>query len=79
MNTPFLADGAIDVDGIRRSVDAVVDAGVAGTVREIDQRRLAFATEQFRAAGLSIEEADAVAGKARARARLVATGVGFTA
>mgnify|MGYP003627736123 CR=1 FL=1 len=36
---------------------AQFDAGVAGTVREIDQRRLAFATEQFRAAGLSVEEA----------------------
>ncbi len=30
MNTPFLEDGAIDVQGIRRSVDAVLAAGVAG-------------------------------------------------
>ena len=30
MNTPFLYDGAIDGEGIRRSVDAAVDAGVAG-------------------------------------------------
>ena len=30
MNTPFLADGSVDLDGIRRSVDAVVQAGVAG-------------------------------------------------
>lgn len=30
MNTPFLDDGSVDLDGIRRSVDAVVQAGVAG-------------------------------------------------
>ena len=30
MNTPFLADGSVDLDGIRRSVDVVVQAGVAG-------------------------------------------------
>lgn len=30
MNTPFLADGSIDVDGIARSVAAVLQAGVAG-------------------------------------------------
>ncbi len=30
MNTPFLADGAIDVDGIVRSTEAVLRAGVAG-------------------------------------------------
>jgi len=30
MNTPFLANGSVDLDGIRRSVDAVVQAGVAG-------------------------------------------------
>ncbi|MEO6626837.1 MAG: dihydrodipicolinate synthase family protein [Burkholderiaceae bacterium] len=30
MNTPFLDDGSIDVQGIRRSVDAVITAGVAG-------------------------------------------------
>ncbi len=30
MNTPFLADGGIDVEGIRRSADAVIHAGVAG-------------------------------------------------
>jgi len=30
MNTPFLADGSIDVDGIARSVEAVLQAGVAG-------------------------------------------------
>jgi len=30
MNTPFLENGALDVDGIRRSVDAVVAAGVSG-------------------------------------------------
>lgn len=30
MNTPFLEDGSIDVDGIRRSIDAVVTAGVSG-------------------------------------------------
>lgn len=30
MNTPFLHDGTLDCEGIRRSVDAVVDAGVAG-------------------------------------------------
>lgn len=30
MNTPFLENGAIDFDGIRRSVDAVVAAGVSG-------------------------------------------------
>lgn len=30
MNTPFLQDGNIDLVGIRRSVDAVVQAGVAG-------------------------------------------------
>ena len=30
MNTPFLADGSVDLDGIQRSVDAVVQAGVAG-------------------------------------------------
>jgi len=30
MNTPFLDDGSVDLTGIRRSVDAVVQAGVAG-------------------------------------------------
>jgi len=30
MNTPFLDDGSVDLAGIRRSVDAVVQAGVAG-------------------------------------------------
>ena len=30
MNTPFLDDGSVDLDGIRRSVDAVVQTGVAG-------------------------------------------------
>lgn len=30
MNTPFLADGSIDVEGIRRSAEAVLAAGVAG-------------------------------------------------
>ena len=30
MNTPFLADGSIDVDGIVRTAEAVVQAGVAG-------------------------------------------------
>jgi 4-hydroxy-tetrahydrodipicolinate synthase len=30
MNTPFLADGTLDLVGIRRSVDAVLQAGVAG-------------------------------------------------
>ena len=30
MNTPFLADGSIDVDGIVRTVEVVVQAGVAG-------------------------------------------------
>lgn len=30
MNTPFLADGSVDLAGIRRSTDAVIDAGVAG-------------------------------------------------
>ncbi len=30
MNTPFLYDGTIDCEGIRRSVDAVANAGVAG-------------------------------------------------
>jgi len=30
MNTPFLEDGSIDCDGIRRSVDAVIRAGVSG-------------------------------------------------
>lgn len=30
MNTPFLADGSIDVDGIGRSVDAALAAGVSG-------------------------------------------------
>lgn len=30
MNTPFLDDGEVDLAGIRRSVDAVVQAGVAG-------------------------------------------------
>jgi 4-hydroxy-tetrahydrodipicolinate synthase len=30
MNTPFLEDGAIDTDGVRRSAEAVVQAGVAG-------------------------------------------------
>ena len=30
MNTPFLDDGSVDLAGIRRSVDAVVQTGVAG-------------------------------------------------
>ena len=30
MNTPFLQDGSIDTEGIRRSTDAVIEAGVAG-------------------------------------------------
>ena len=30
MNTPFLEDGSIDVQGIRRSADAAISAGVAG-------------------------------------------------
>jgi 4-hydroxy-tetrahydrodipicolinate synthase len=30
MNTPFLDDGSVDLAGIRRSVDTVVQAGVAG-------------------------------------------------
>ncbi len=30
MNTPFLADGSIDVDGITRSAEAAIRAGVAG-------------------------------------------------
>ena len=30
MNTPFLQDGSIDIEGIRRSTDAVIEAGVAG-------------------------------------------------
>ena len=30
MNTPFLDDGSVDLAGIRRSVDAVLQAGVAG-------------------------------------------------
>lgn len=30
MNTPFLDDGSIDIQGIRRSVDAVLAAGAAG-------------------------------------------------
>ena len=30
MNTPFLDDGSVDLAGIRRSIDAVVQAGVAG-------------------------------------------------
>jgi len=30
MNTPFLEDGAIDTEGVRRSAEAVIQAGVAG-------------------------------------------------
>jgi dihydrodipicolinate synthase/N-acetylneuraminate lyase len=30
MNTPFLANGDIDIDGIRHSADAVINAGVVG-------------------------------------------------
>lgn len=30
MNTPFLLDGSIDLEGVRRSTKAVIEAGVAG-------------------------------------------------
>ena len=30
MNSPFLADGSIDIEGIRRSTEHVIEAGVAG-------------------------------------------------
>ena len=52
MNTPFLDDGRIDLDGVERAVDAVIDAGVAGMLI------LAVAAET---GSLSLPEKQAVA------------------
>jgi dihydrodipicolinate synthase/N-acetylneuraminate lyase len=61
MNTPFLADDTIDVDGIRRSVDAVKHAGVSGMLvlavagetdsLAMDEKRLVAKTFVDQAAG----------------------------
>ena len=71
MNTPFLDDGSVDLAGIRRSVDAVLQAGAsavaAASMFHYTEQTPAGAKAAMQAAGIPVR---APFGAAAASARL---------